>query len=374
MVKKNKRSKKTNTNISNTKLNKQLKPRTRNRAKRAKAKTLCNLSSIACAYADALARPDLGPLVGIPNGDTIYSKKYRVWNRGTATGGTGSSQSTDLAFLVQPFASSFSDLNCLSIVAGGTTLPSDLNTGGAATNAPYATSSLGTASNKIQSRLVAAMLRVRFLGTMLNTGGVYYGLQEPTHCGIYGQTPANLMARTNCLHQAVADGGWFEVRYRPVDAHDASWIDGGTITNAYTYTLTSDGVTVATQATPFMGIYCSLPAASQPVEYEYWAIVEYAGANVTGKTITPPDVQGWASVIAANTQVDEVFAAERPGVLSHGESAGATISATVRKYAADMLEAASPYVTNLASAAGTALGAAAIRRLTQPQAPRIEYL
>lgn len=310
----------------------------------------CSLSKIACAYADALARPDVGPLVGIPNGDTIYSKKYRVWKRGAIS----SAANSNIVILCQPFAAMLNDTNAICVASSASAaLPADMATasGGLATNAPYAHGSLSVTG--IQGRLVSALLRVRYVGTTLNAGGIFYGLQEPTHANITGYSTDSMMTRSSCTHTPVSSASeWFEVHYRPVDNHDVSWVDSLSWTDAGTYTLKSDGSETNSSANPFMGIVCALAAVGQTIEYEFWATVEYAGANVTGKTLTPPDVQGWASVIAAHSQFEETHVADSPvGV----PTKSSYLTETIKSYADAMLNAATPYVHTAANAAGAAI-------------------
>lgn len=308
----------------------------------------CCLSPVAQAYAEALAHPDTGPLVGIPNGDTIFSKKIRVWKRGvTSTGANG-----QVSLIAQPFAAIVNDCNVMSIVANGTTLPADLNTGGVVANSPYTAAGI-TANQGVQGRLVSAVLRVKYAGTNLNSGGLEYGLQEPTHGGLAGNTSDQMMAHTSCTYRSIkAAEDWFEVHYRPVDNHDVSWIDTITRTNAYTYTIKSDGAIVADALYPFMGIIVQGSAASQTIAYEFWAEVEFCGANVSGKTLTPPDVQGWATVIAAHS-VFEHQHSSTPDKRSTEQSS--FISDTIKGYATSLLNAAAPYATQAISAAGAAL-------------------
>lgn len=322
-------------------------------------KEACGLSPVACDYAKALLRADTGPLVGIPNGDSIFSKKYRLWTRGTATG------TPDCSIICNPFAAVCNDTNCIKIATGTSALPTDLASG-SATNAPYGHTAFGTGYDKVQARLVSALLRVRYTGTQLNLGGLYYGLQEPTHGDIAGNSPGQMMTRTSCQHQAIQNRDWFEIRYRPVDGHDTWWIDGIAYTSAAVYSLTSDGLSVGGSDVRPMGIYAGL-SANGPVEYEFWAIVEYAGSQVAGKTITPPDLQGYSTVIAANSQFDEPYASQ-PQLITRSPS---SLYSTVKQYADIMLNAAAPYVhqyaPQLLSAAVTAATNATRRRLPNRQ-------
>lgn len=308
----------------------------------------CCLSPIAQAYAELLAHPDTGPLVGIPNGDTIYSQKARLWVRDTATLGA---TTPNVHLLCQPFAALAKDCNVLSVVSDTAALPADLATGGQVTNALY--SAADFAPTGVQGRLVAAVLRVKFAGTNLNAGGIEYGLMEPTHGSLASKTSANLMGYTSCLHRSVTHGEeWFEVHYRPIDHNDTSWVDTITRTNASTYTLKSDGNEVAWSAYPFMGIAVKGAAVSQTIQWEFFADVEYAGPNVVGKTLTPPDIQGFGTVLAAYSKYEEASAASQSRKSTEQAS---YISQTLRDYASNMLSASLPYVAQAANAAGAAI-------------------
>jgi hypothetical protein len=309
----------------------------------------CCLSPIASAYAELLAHPDTGPLVGIPNGDTIYSKKQRLWVRDTvATGATD----FNVHFLCQPFAALANDINCLSVAPNLTAAPANMATGGKVSNSPYASAGFGTPSG-VQGRLVAAVLRVRYAGTALNAGGIEYGLQEPVHGSLTSSAASGLMVQTSCLHRTIKAGeDWFEVHYRPVDHADTSWVDKVNRSSASAYTLTSDGGLVADGAFPFMCLIVQGAAASQTIEYEFFCDVEFAGGIVTGKTLTPPDVQGWATVIAAYSQFEEATAASQDRKASEQSN---FVSGSIRAYADNMISAAAPYVQSALTAAGSAI-------------------
>jgi len=171
------------------------------------------------------------------------------------------------------------------------------------------------------------------------------------------------MVQTSCLHRPIKAGeDWFEVHYRPVDHNDTSWVDGISRTDAATFTLQSDGNDVAFGAYPFICLIVMGAAASQTIEWEFFADVEYAGANVTGKTLTPPDVQGWATVIAAYSQFEEATAASQDRKATEQSN---FVSGSIRSYADSMLTAAAPYVQSALTAAGSAI---INRYMPRPQA------
>lgn len=321
------------------------------------------LSPIACAYIDALANPETAKPVGIPNGDTLYSRKARVWCRGSAT--LGATQKT-VHILCQPFAALASDTNVVNVVSDGTALPATLQGSGTqTTNAPFTASQFATTTGVV-GRLVSAKLRVRYVGSRLNAGGLHYGLQEPTHGGIAGKTEVDFMATTCGEKIPIAPKEpWFEVTFRPIDHNDTTWVDAITRTNAYTYTLKADGATVADAAYPFMGTITRGSVAGEAIEWEFWAMVEYSGPIVTDKTLTPPDLQGWAAAIAAHSRFDEMHA-QLPS--RRAEQQSSYLSDTLKSYATSMMTAAAPYVqAGAANVAHTLLNRYLTPRI---QAPR----
>lgn len=287
--------------------------------------------------------------MGIPNGDSIFSKKLRVWCRGaSALGATAATP--NLHILCNPFAALANDLNVVSVTPNVNVLPATL-TGGVATNSPFSSSDFSTIG--VQGRLVSAMLRVKYTGTALNAGGGHYGMQEPTHDGIQGKDETYFLGTTCSTQRSISAGEpWFEVTYRPVDHNDTSWINAVARTDAFTYKLQSDGATVSDGAYPFMATITKGAAISQTMLWEFFAVIELAGPKVTGKTLTPPDLQGWATVIAAHSQFDEMAAQT-----STREAAAQSnyVSEAIKSYATQMLRATAPYIKAAAVQAGNHL-------------------
>lgn len=293
-----------------------------------------------------------------------------MWCRGSSALGA-TAATPNLHILCQPFAALANDCNVVSVVANGTALPADLSGGGAKTNSPYAAADY-VAVTGVQGRLVGAKLRAKYIGTNLNAGGMHFGLQEPTHGGIQGKSETDFLSTTCASMRSVKSGeDWFEVTYRPVDAHDTSWIDNITRTDAHTYICKTDGTEMANAAYPPMGYIQKGAAVSQGVQWEFWAIIELAGPKVTGKTLTPPDLQGWASVMAAHSQFDEMNAQTRsPGQAS----ASYFSSAAIAQYAGQMLSAAAPYVTPYLQRGATMAAAAVANRYLGPPRQRVPLL
>jgi len=97
---------------------------------------------------------------------------------------------------------------------------------------------------------------------------------------------------------------WYTLEYKPVDPLDVAFINSMVATSPYDSKYYADGVVVADDTKPFVGGYITCPVAGMTFDWEAWAVVEYAGPNVPGKTINPPDPQGFACVLAAFAEVD----------------------------------------------------------------------
>lgn len=297
----------------------------------------CSLSPVAKSYLACLDDPVDGPLVGIPNGSQVLSKKYRLWARGTATSGDGTT-TKDLAFLAQPYAMLTNDTN--AVVFSGTAGPSSqtviadmTGTPSAQANAPYDVATFNSA--KISGRIVSWKFRIKYTGTALNKGGTIIGLQEPTHSTLAAATVPQLRAHTTSHELAIADlkkGQWYQLSYRPVDPLDTAFINSITPgAGAGKRIFLADNVTVTSNDTAFVAGYINVPVAQSTFLWEMYAVVEYTGANVPGKTINPPDPQGFACVLASFAQVDQMD----PTSLHNAAKLGELGAALVAKHTAN---------------------------------------
>lgn len=349
------------------------------------------LSPVSCAYAKLLMDPKNAPLIGVPNGQSVLTKKYRVWARGAVTAGNGT-PTNDLSVLVNPWAFLTNSQNAVSFKAGPTAGTLDTTMNGSTTakgNSPYAAADF-SATTKISGRVVACQIKLKFAGTALNKGGYAVSLQEPTHSSLAGLTVNDLLAHTTSDRwniTTMTKDDTITITYRPSDVYDAYFVNAITRTNAYDAVYKSDNVEVGWDVYPFMGCYISCPAASQTFEYECFAAVEFTGPFVPGKSINAPDPQGYAAVLAAINKADEWGAAKYWGKGANSYTAGRgnihysassrglagaglwqTMAAPVLDYANSLIQQAVPVV---ATTAGRMVGAAAIRAIQAPRAPRI---
>lgn len=227
-------------------------------------------------------------------------------------------------------------------------------------NAPFTKADIN--STYVQARLVAAALKLRYLGTELNKGGLVYGLQEPTHATLAAKPTSTLALYQECQKQRVADlsdGKWHTVVRTLGDQNDLSFIDEATYTTDRDCVYKSDGVAVGWDVFPYIAMYVSSPVASQSYEYEAWGIVEYSGFKANPKTLTIPDPMGLkiaqASMSTINANARMVASAPSP----------AQKEQAVQKKAVEILDKSLPSYIDMATEAfsryGPSIAAAAAK-------------
>jgi hypothetical protein len=254
-----------------------------------------------------------------------------VWSRGTIT--APASGVTDVSIYFNPIGAI---TNTQAVITWGQpasagTLNSTFNqTSYALCNGPYSGAEL-VPSDFTDARLVSFEARIRYMGTELNRGGEIIGLQQPTHEPVTGMTTSTMLGHTSAVRFNVTQNrGWFKLGYRPCDVEDAYYLNTLVAPSTqYNAQYTSAGVSgggsppvVYEDMQPFMGAYITNPTASQPYEFEVWAVVEYTGLNVVGKTINTPDVQGYHCVLAALAQVDDAPYSQNRTAITSGSMLG----------------------------------------------------
>lgn len=265
--------------------------------------------------------PQGGPLCGIPDGSAVTSQKLRVWARGTLTTGNGT-PNNDLSIYFNPIGCLTNSQAVLTWAVPSTqgTLNSAFSQGGgsATCNGPYSLGSLNV-SNFTTGRLVSAELRLRYIGTELNKGGEIIGLQQPTHENIVGMTVANMLAHSSANRYNISySKGWYSLSYRPADVDDLFYLFTSNGSSAFNGTYNAAGTQagqgiIYNDSQPFAAAYVTAATASAPFEYEVWAVVEYTGQNVPGRTVNHPDVQGYQCVVSALAVTDERYASQGAG-------------------------------------------------------------
>jgi hypothetical protein len=150
---------------------------------------------------------------------------------------------------------------------------------GLTTNAPYAIADV--AGDAVNYRLVAAGIRLRYIGTQLEMGGSIYAAVTPSHTSLQGASAADFLALDR-VEQAPFDRSWVAVTWTPVKEEETTFI------------------TTYGGGTPHLAVLIKA-ASTTPVafEFEVYAHVEYIGSNVRQKTQSHADVIGFQKAATA---------------------------------------------------------------------------
>lgn len=150
------------------------------------------------------------------------SYKMTTWVKGNAlvgTAGYGSVASIPEAGMTNDQACVYYTLaNWPNATVSGSATVAGENTVAYA-NSPYAYSQYGSADTKLQFRLVAHGLRVKYTGTELNRGGAIVGLAQPRGEDLSLSTMTELLSNA-AVHTVTfdEDGSWLELTWAPDDA------------------------------------------------------------------------------------------------------------------------------------------------------------
>jgi len=248
------------------------------------------LSRVAAEYALALGNPFDGPLATIPDFPSVPSRRMRCFSRGTFSTGTGG-----FGFCIaDPYAFAANDLNSIfktdatyASASGLTATAIGAGVQGATSNSDYASAAFG-ATTRIRGRIVAFGLRIRYLSTELNRGGIVLGVQTPNHTNLTGLTFAQLDAY-ECAARFRPNQGWFTALYCPAYDFELVYSDSmgsqGGVFSAYT-------------SYPILGFDIMSPSAATTIgfEYECFGLYEFQGQAVRGMVPSMADPAGFAAV------------------------------------------------------------------------------
>lgn len=273
---------------------------------------MSHLSLTTSDCARCIANPFTGPVCGIPTYPTTMSFKQRSWVKGQFSTGTGG-----IGFIIgNPFQGSFNDIDAvvysLSTYAGTTItelLGATVVSG--KTNSQYLSTQLGSGTNKLQFRPVAAGLRIRYTGSELNRGGQIIALVDPTHDDMNGRSISDLDSEVTSVRFPV-NREWVTVLHRAVTNAELQY------QSAY-------------QNSFYMGLMIAAASAATPLsyEFEFYVVTEFQGAPVRGQTPTPHDPTGYAAL----DYVTQMSPHLRPNTMSPHEREGSVVG-QVAKYLA----------------------------------------
>lgn len=227
--------------------------------------------SCALHYGAALFDPfntDAGACV--PKFPAINSAKRKVFARGTGlcvgnNGGVvcGTGAANNGAAVLYTTAG--------WVASGPTSLPGGGDAGiqTASPNCSFDVAAFGASATAVQCRTVACGIRVRYIGTPLEAGGLAYELEQPDHTSIEGYSVAQMNAFADSS-RTLLNGQWIECLYQPRFPAD------------FGYFPDPNGQSAGTVR--FLGIQLTPATAGAAFEWEYFAHYEFIGSSVQGKS------------------------------------------------------------------------------------------
>jgi hypothetical protein len=233
-------------------------------------------------YASALIDPVNTPAGAcVPYGFPLPSQRVKVFLRGTMNLGT-----TGQGFVVYS-PDTANNYQCGSVTTSAsvgtnsTLLNAFTNLGPLSlTQLPYSQAQL----NKfIQSRIVAAGLRIRYAGTETNRNGYVTMIEDPNHQDLASQSYNQFESQINAQNERPQpDGSWHEVNFSgPVKNSEVefeSWTNQSVNNYMVAYVNGNPG-----------DLY----------EVEIYEHAEYAGDAISGAVTTHIDPQGYGHVVEA---------------------------------------------------------------------------
>lgn len=280
------------------------------------------LSPCARDYAFSLRDPFDGPLACVPSSyPPIPTLKMRIFSRGIGTIGTAGYGFV----MVVPRRMAANDIGG-AYYSGATfpdaKFPASLSGTGvsvANSNAPFAYAALGSGtptSVTAQYRIVSVGVRSWFTGTELNVSGESMGFRHPDNDSIVGLTYSDLLAFDSTRRVSESSARpVLETLWIPVKPTELEFV--GTIDDVAPLGHLRAGV------------------AGQTFSWECYALMEYIGRSVPGKSSSHADPAGFAAVLTA------------------AQNEGDTWIGSARAAGASLVNAASRGLSALSGAAGT---------------------
>lgn len=246
-------------------------------------KTEVVISNCAASYARCVANPFTGPLACVPRAPSIMSRSLRVWVKSefrTGTGGIGY-VSMDVENMVAYDLLSVFHTTSTSTSSTINTFPLGTNDVGLSSNSEFPQAQYANTASGSTWRMVAAALRIRYIGTELNRGGTIIAFQDPSNTTVAGRGVGSLLSEESSVKFPV-NREWITVNWRPVLAidYDFQYADGFAVTEA---------------PLCFM-VESPDPAVPMVFEFEASAVFEINGRTVRGMKGTETDTVGFDAV------------------------------------------------------------------------------
>lgn len=248
-------------------------------------------------WVDLVSNPYRTPdRVCMPLPPAMPAASVTVWVKGVFVTGTTPEKGYVAVNTRQMTTSDLSGVVYTSSAYAGTTIAAS-GTGIASgySNSPYPEADYGDdpAVADMQSRIVAAGLRVRNITAVVDRGGRLQLLAEPDHKTLLGSDYTDLTAY-DCSESGNTDGNWSSVEWVPARSSDSSY--SSVPTGNYT-----------------MAAMAAAPAGKpQSYEYEAWTHFQVIGAKARGKQRVKVDVVGgntaWEALADAASKRGRIMA------------------------------------------------------------------
>jgi len=318
------------------------------------------LTKCAASYMHALVRPfhlldgmdqdtfwgrvygDLG-LPCIPTYPAVQSRKMYTLVRGDMVCGTNGSGVIlcSPSRLANDYASD--DSNCpiqvsTSTWAGTTSFPvcdqfivhaPPVGIAAVNINTDYNSASLALSSGStvqgVKYRVVAAGIRLQYVGNALTRSGTYHMIQTPDHASL-SNSSINSLSNIPSYMEKCVDNKWHTITYCPVYEEETKYYADGVVNNAADNVGLSPAIMPIALLNHYLGILVVGAAASAPFRFEVLIYYEVIGAAVNGKSSSECDAVGLgcvsnivnpstAPIIDRNPEILEVIASSVPQTL-----------------------------------------------------------
>jgi len=279
-------------------------------------------------------------MVHVPLGPNFPSAPISVWTKGTFSTGANSTKTGWI--WAEPRAMIMSDALSVAFTDSSAAIGSFQFTGSGVTtpasNSPYTSASFSApaaSAGSLSYRLVAAGIRVRYVGTQLDMGGSLFGLSEPDHLSLLSCDTTDLRGYQQ-VHTADVSRKWHQVVWTPAAPDELEY--------------SQDALELDSTHGP-IGILVAAPSTTSLLyEFEVYAHFELIGKTARAKVSHSSDPVGGAAAWSAINAMRETS--------NSTLSAAAAMKAT----AEDVAQSASHVVSAMGTAAATMSGLRAAYR------------
>lgn len=165
----------------------------------------------------------------------------------------------------------------------------------ATSNSNFDHSDIGQDVNDIAVRVVGALMRFRYVGSVLKTSGSATCLQDPTHASLQGRTQAQL-DNEDQSRSIIIEKDWINLHYAPKNVAEYQFL-----TTAIPGTQRYPNIAAAVPHW-YIGAWLSCTEAAK-FEVEVWSVGEITGSPVTGQSLSHADPLALSAGVTAASAI-----------------------------------------------------------------------